>query len=652
MKLYKYSLIAALALSGALSACDDDVKYNAAEPTPGVFFPVGENISKLTIEAVEGSFDIEVARYGSTDEQTYTFATNFSQLTGFSMPATVTFAAEQNSATVTVNYDGATMTPGTYDLKIGFAEGQPVNKFGVTELSIAVTLPEPVEVLPWNDLGECTFTDPFISQGLYPSVPSLSYKVTLQESGETPGLYRLVAPYGSAFADAWAAALGSELGAGNYDADNELYLEIHAEDPEKVYIMPQLIGVTLDEDGEMMGMNVAGLRFNNEVEPAAGDYATLKDGVITLPSRNSLVAFPYSGDTGAYYGNSKGALKMVVFPGVQAGDYSAEVEFMGQFNNVSTGVVSAVATAEFGEDVAAVKAGIVNASSATSLVAAIKSGDYEAVDVDVKDPVVSLPVYTSGTYTIAYVTYDSKGEAQDAGSASFEIEVFANDDAAWTDLGSATVADGWLIGGLYIDEGEDPADYAYTVQAQESVNVPGLYRFKNVWGSSNPLGSMTTTPENTCLYVDASDPECITIVPQSTGWTYGNFGTIYAFNWEGYYIDNGYSKAEVPASRISTTLEDGLFTIVSPLICGTGPAFPSGWGPYGAGDYAAILLPDADENAPAAMAARFNKAANKISEIKNNRTFKSLFKLSYNHGNNGQRSAKESSPYRLNSTMK
>ena len=312
MKFYKYSLIAALALSGALSACSDDVEYSAAAPTPGVFFPVNANISKLTIEPVAGSFDIEVARYGYTEEQTYNFTNNFSENAGFTMPASVTFAAEEMEKTVTVSYDGTTMTPGVYNLKIGFAANQPVNAFGETELNIAVTLPEPVEVLPWNDLGECTFTDPFISQGLYSGLPKLTYNVHIEESGDTPGLYRLVAPYGSAFAQAWLAGTGEELPAEAYDSADELYLEIHAEDPEKVYILPQIIGVTLDADGVMMCMNLAGLRISNimndseipdenkEAEIAKLDedyFGTLKDGVLTLPNRTSLVAFPYSTDT-------------------------------------------------------------------------------------------------------------------------------------------------------------------------------------------------------------------------------------------------------------------------------------------------------------------------------------------------------------------
>ena len=247
MKFYKYSLIAALALSGAMSACSDDVEYSAAAPTPGVFFPVNANISKLTIEPVAGSFDIEVARYGYTEEQTYNFTNNFSENAGFTMPASVTFAAEEMEKTVTVSYDGTTMTPGVYNLKIGFAANQPVNAFGETELNIAVTLPEPVEVLPWNDLGECTFTDPFLTAGFYTYFTKpLTYKIHIEQSGENPGEYRLVAPYGTAFAaamyeaypDAYEGDPAEDPDFG-YDKDNSQYLYFNVTDDGKVYIMPQ-----------------------------------------------------------------------------------------------------------------------------------------------------------------------------------------------------------------------------------------------------------------------------------------------------------------------------------------------------------------------------------------------------------------------------
>lgn len=655
MKFYKYSLIAALALSGALSACSDDVEYSAAAPTPGVFFPVNANISKLTIEPVAGSFDIEVARYGYTEEQTYNFTNNFSENAGFTMPASVTFAAEEMEKTVTVSYDGTTMTPGVYNLKIGFAANQPVNAFGENELNIAVTLPEPVEVLPWNDLGECTYTDPFVSQGLYSGLPKLTYNVHIEESGDTPGLYRLVAPYGSAFAQAWFAGTGDELPADAYDSANELYLEIHAENPDRVYILPQLLGVTLDSDGMMMFMNLAGLRINNimnnseipdenkEAEIAKldeGYFGTLKDGVLTLPNRTSLVAFPYSTDTevqgNAYYGNTNGAVKMIVMPGVVAGDYGAEAQYLGQFTNNNTGETLAIGTFSFGEDVVAAKAGIVWAATGTSVVQGITDGTYTgAVDIDLNDPTASFPVYAAGTHTIAVVTYNESGEVAESSEVTFSCQLY-NDENAWNTLGEAAFADGWILGSFFRLQDGDIYDYAYPVVAQESKSKPGLYRFKDVWGPNSPIGGNNLTPDNsTDLYIDASDPEFIMIIPQFSGVTFSENGTVTVTNYEGYYFNSGNSK-EAILSQIgqSTTLKDGIFTVDPPLFMIS--AAPGKL--YGGKNPAMIQLPEpenaGDENADAQVTAKAVKA----SRLKE---FKSKFVINRNAGlvsdkNNGR----------------
>ena len=615
MKFYKYSLIAALALSGALSACDDDVKYSEVAPTPGVFFPVGENISKLTIEPEAGSFDIEVARYGFTEAQTYTFVNNFKE-GEFSMPSTVSFAAEEMAATVTVTYDGENLEPGTYNLEIGFAADQPVNKFGETALKIAVTLPEPTPVVAWKDLGECTYTDPFISSGFYDFPSTFKYKVKLQESGETAGLYRLVAPYGTAFAAAFEAVTGEELPEELYDSKNELYLEIDAKDPEKVVIMPQWSGVTLDSDGEMIFMNKAGLYINNDREVPAGSYGTLKDGILTLPAKTAEVVFPKSTDPevqGYAFPANQSNVKMIVFPGVNAGDFSAEVEYMGQFNNVSTGVVSAVANISFGTDVAAAKAAIVRSASGSGAANQIIAGTYaDAVDVDLNDPVVSFPMIAGGTHTIVVVTYDDNGEPQDQASATFDA-IFYGDEKAWDDLGNATFADGW-IGPIF---GLDPINSAYEVPIQEAKDNPGLYRLKNPWGTKSPISVLNDATTYADLYIDARNPDCILVMPQYSGFAnYDNwaddgeekdiFGEVYVGNYEGRMIDAGYTAAEIIGAGANTsTFEDGLFTFDPSFLRATGTATNGNWVYIDA--VSMILLPEpeegeeGEEEAPAAI---------------------------------------------------
>ena len=60
MKFFKYSLIAALALSGALCACDDDNDYAPGQPVSGdeVYFP---NNQSATIDIPTEATSVSVA---------------------------------------------------------------------------------------------------------------------------------------------------------------------------------------------------------------------------------------------------------------------------------------------------------------------------------------------------------------------------------------------------------------------------------------------------------------------------------------------------------------------------------------------------------------------------------------------------------------
>ena len=632
MKLFKYSLIAALALSGVLSACDDDVKYNEATPTPGVFFPIGENISKITIAPEAGEFEINVARYGFVDAQTYTFTNNF-KAGEFSMPATVDFAENQMTTTVKVSYDGATLEPGVYNLEIGFADAQYINKFGETSLKIAVTLPEPTPVSDWNDLGECTFTDPFLTAGFYTYfTQTVSCKVHLEESGETPGLYRLVAPYGTAFCDAMSEkypeidwAEDEDFG---YDRDNSEYLYFQILNDKNVVVMPQHIALAISlSHGTATVMNDAGYEIGLQNTPLdevpAASFGVFKDGVVTIPARNALINVPGANadnPNAIYYANSQKSIKMVVFPGAKGGEFNANVSYLGQFNNAQTGEITAVSSVEFGGDVVAAKAALVKgtAGAASTAATAISEGRYsgELVDVDLSDPTIAFPLEMGGEYSVVVVTYDASGEAQDSGVASFEA-MFYGDDAAWETLGYGQMADGWIIA-LF---GYDQFDYAYDVLVSESKANPGIYRIKAPWGPGTPLAQLNQSSQVTDIFIDTRDQEFIPIMPQNSGFEYApQLNYIYVCNREGYLLDNGYTKEEIcqmvsttEVPYITTTMEPtegGIMITINPSwIIGNGSVF----GGTGAGyvDESVIIIPTEDAGDEPSEAPRFVKKSSK-----------------------------------------
>lgn len=134
----------------------------------------------------------------------------------------------------------------------------------------------------WNTLGMAQYTDGFVC-ATYIMQPA-TYEVEIQESDETPGLYRLVNPYGEAF---------PYNEPGDWDSSKDYYLEINAVDPQGVYIEPQSLGFDWG-DGIYYASSMAGyyLAGGNSLEAIknAGYCGTLADGVISFPTQTLLVA--------------------------------------------------------------------------------------------------------------------------------------------------------------------------------------------------------------------------------------------------------------------------------------------------------------------------------------------------------------------------
>lgn len=130
---------------------------------------------------------------------------------------------------------------------------------------------------PWNSLGMGLYTD-----GIIPSMYKLSsetYEVEILENNETPGLYRVVKPYG----EAWPHA--------GYNAETPAdYLEIDATDAEGVLVMPQMLGVNLEGGDTALGFASYGAYMYNagqatlEQLKGAGYLGKITDGVIKLPT--------------------------------------------------------------------------------------------------------------------------------------------------------------------------------------------------------------------------------------------------------------------------------------------------------------------------------------------------------------------------------
>ena len=146
----------------------------------------------------------------------------------------------------------------------------------------------------------------------------VTYEVEIEENTETPGLYRMIYPYGEIY------PYNEE---GDWDAASVYNIEINAEDPEGVYIPVQDIGI--DWGYGAMAIQSWGARYvaNSSMDElkAEGYLGTLKDGVITLPvfereTEDGIALYQglvYMGTSG-YYAGSNGGFKLVLPEAVPA----------------------------------------------------------------------------------------------------------------------------------------------------------------------------------------------------------------------------------------------------------------------------------------------------------------------------------------------
>lgn len=159
---------------------------------------------------------------------------------------------------------------------VGYDEaGLPVGTF-----SYGFTFESVMKPSTFKEIGICDYTDAYLPYAIK-SFPVETWDVKVEESTETPGLYRLVDPY-----YAIAQMYG---GAGFTYVKGKHYVVINAEDPEGVYIDLQTTGLDMDNDGDQLVVGsmaanaMAGGATLAQVKQA-GMCGTLKDGVITFPN--------------------------------------------------------------------------------------------------------------------------------------------------------------------------------------------------------------------------------------------------------------------------------------------------------------------------------------------------------------------------------
>lgn len=154
----------------------------------------------------------------------------------------------------------------------------------------------------YKSLGKGLYTDDMLLP-LFNYEP-MTWEVEIQQSTEDPNFYRVISPYGKAFADAMLATNNVKLTETQYDSAGTTQLDIDATDPDNVYFAKTMIGLDWNYGPVYIGI-------------PSSKQETFRDGIFSAPARGVAV------------GDNDGAVAMntnqkwrIVLPGVEARDYS------------------------------------------------------------------------------------------------------------------------------------------------------------------------------------------------------------------------------------------------------------------------------------------------------------------------------------------
>ncbi len=272
------------------------------------------------------------------------------------------------------------------------------------------------------------------------------YEVEIQENDLTPGLFRLVNPFGEDY---------PYNEPGDWDDSRDWYLEINASDPEGVYIDLQEVGMNWGEGMVSMG-SIAWLRMSQgktlEEVKADGLTGTLNEGIITFPVGQLLISMANYNNGGRYGANKNGAF-MVVMPGVELTDYTIDLVYGGKYYDAKDKIEGVVAIInEIGEDVDKVKLALVKEEDAENAVEGITDGEIESIEIKSQTGKVLVPfaeIPEDGRYAIVAVTFDSEGNARGSSSSIFK---YVNTSETWT-----AIETGDYTYTLFFGDIDDPA---------------------------------------------------------------------------------------------------------------------------------------------------------------------------------------------------
>lgn len=415
-KIFRYAKIAIAALvTVAMGACTSDYEYDTPEALKGAQVYFSNTLpSKIEVNKESGNFDVTLSRQNTEGELTVPLMFTADEGNIYTVPSTVTFADGEATANIHITFNPDELVYGNYvGGTISFDADNFSTPYGATSYKFTAGA-SAYEDVPG---GKGKFRDGLISAAY--RIEVLEYDVQIQQDAHTPGIYRVVAPYGQkgwSGANPWYTAFDEN--------ENNTDMIIDATDPDYVYIKGTFnTGVTLNSgDGVVSAISYVQFLLDNgnalDLIKAKNPelFGTFKDGVFNFPAKSILM---YFGADGPYYGNTDGMLR-VAMPGVELKDYNVGVDYLGRLTDTND-KDNAVFNLTFGADVTTVKYALVKEGTDLDATASgIIDGSIEATEI-AEAGRVEVPFEESGNYYLVTISYEN-GEAKGADATPITLK--------------------------------------------------------------------------------------------------------------------------------------------------------------------------------------------------------------------------------------
>ena len=551
-KIFKSAFVALVALIGlTMTSCVNKYDYDAATASgEQVYFD--NSTSKVALSKDATSFTVPVLRVATTEAATIAL-TSKDESGIFTIPSSVSFAAGENKALVTIGYDPTKLEYDDFkSITLSLSDTSYGTPYGSSSLSFLAGIPS-----PFVTIGKAKFMDSWMYDA------ETYFDVTLQQNEINPDIYRIVNPYNeilvkggyspnyvkkgpSEYLTFQLRHAGEEVGGAILTRDNLVTFE-----PFRTgyYISDYDSG---DADGEVWGFHVSDDTFHSSWHVEA---AYLKSCVTAYkedgtPGQINLAPWYYVIGVGGWNKSQEDKQIEIIFPGFTPADYSAELAYSGIFTDASEKVF-AVGSLTLGADAQEVKAIVMDAAVDANAVAdAIAAGELEAIDVAAGSIQVPIPEDLTGKLQIIVVVLAGE-TVKNVVAAPFEY--YGGGASPWNSLGQGYFVDDMILP-LF---GYDPEPYP--VEIQESTSTPGLYRLVKMYSAvASDFGVVSGTGD---VLVHAENPNAVYIPLQPLELTIGSNGPFSLSTDAGELVEKyGFDAVYAQLPNIFGKLADGIIT--------------------------------------------------------------------------------------------